>query len=321
MHSIKHLFTIIEKEINNLEYSKNPKSLYEPISYIMTLGGKRMRSILLLLSNQIFSDNINTAIKPALGIEVFHNFTLIHDDIMDNAPLRRGKETIHEKWDQNTAILSGDTMLIQSYLLMLQSPDLYLKKVLSLFSETAIKVCEGQQYDMDFENDEEVSILDYINMIENKTAVLLASSLKIGAIIGGANEKDAQSLYEFGKNIGIAFQIKDDLLDAYGDPNKFGKKIGGDIDENKKTILFLQALSSSNYSDRKILLDLYNPTVHSKNKKSAVMSIFDKYDIYEQTNNQVLAFHKLALEHLESVKKKNKEPLYDFANQLLKREV
>ena len=321
MLSVKDLYSIIENEIHALKVSKSPKNLYEPISYIMQIGGKRIRAILLLLSNQIFSKDMNLALKPAIGIELFHNFTLIHDDIMDNAPLRRGVLTIHEKWDNNTAILSGDTMMIQAYQLMLNIPDKYLGKVLNLFSDTAVRVCEGQQFDMDFENSNQITLHDYINMIEKKTAILLAASLKIGAIIGGAGSDDANYLYEFGRNIGIAFQIKDDLLDAYGDPKKFGKKIGGDIDANKKTFLFLKVLEICSDIDEAMLLKLFNSEENIKNKKNQVMDLYDKYEMFEVSNNQIIIYHDIAIENLDHVSGRNKQPLYEFANQLLKREV
>lgn len=321
MLNIKELYAVVEDEIGSLQLSKSPKNLYDPISYIMNIGGKRMRAILLLLSNQIFSKDLTLALKPAIGIEVFHNFTLIHDDIMDNAPLRRGMQTIHEKWDNNTAILSGDTMMIQAYQLILKTPDKYLHEVLSLFSDTAVSVCEGQQFDMDFEITNNVTLQDYISMIEKKTAILLATSLKIGAIIGGASHVDANNLYEFGRNIGIAFQIKDDLLDAYGDPEKFGKKIGGDIDSNKKTFLFLKVLESCSEIDREKILKLFETNENTSLKKKHVMDLYDKYDAYEVSNTQILYYHDLAIKHLNNIIGENKEPLYEFANQLLKREV
>ena len=321
MLNIEELYCIVEDEINSLKISKSPKNLYDPISYIMNIGGKRMRAILLLLSNQIFSKDLNLALKPAIGIEVFHNFTLIHDDIMDNAPLRRGVSTIHEKWDANTAILSGDTMMIQSYQLMLNTPEKYLSEVLNLFSDTAVSVCEGQQFDMDFEDVQQVTLQAYLDMIEQKTAILLATSLKIGAIIGGSSKEDANDMYEFGRNIGIAFQIKDDLLDAYGDPKKFGKKIGGDIDANKKTFLFLKALELCSTTDKEKILKLFDSKANLKNKKNQVMDLYDKYEVYEVSNTKILYYHDLAIKHLNNVSGENKEPLYDFANQLLKREV
>ena len=252
---------------------------------------------------------------------MFHNFTLIHDDIMDNAPLRRGVSTIHEKWDANTAILSGDTMMIQSYQLMLNTPEKYLSEVLNLFSDTAVSVCEGQQFDMDFEDVQQVTLQEYLDMIEQKTAILLATSLKIGAIIGGSSKEDANDMYEFGRNIGIAFQIKDDLLDAYGDPKKFGKKIGGDIDANKKTFLFLKALELCSITDKEKILKLFDSKSNLKNKKNQVMDLYDKYEVYEVSNTKILYYHDLAIKHLNNVSGENKEPLYDFANQLLKREV
>ena len=229
MKSIPELHDIIENELSLLNYPNYPANLYKPIKYVLNIGGKRMRPILMLLSHQLFSSNINKSIKSALAIEVFHNFTLLHDDIMDKAPLRRGVETVHEKWDVNTAILSGDTMLVQSYELLSEVEDSNLREVLEVFNKAAREVCEGQQWDMDFENREDVTISDYLKMIEYKTSVLLAAALKIGAINGGASKEEAENMYQFGVNMGVAFQLKDDLLDAFGNPENFGKQVGGDI--------------------------------------------------------------------------------------------
>ena len=235
MKSIQELSAVISNELGKIEYPKNPSLLYEPINYILGLGGKRMRPILVLMAHQLFDKNIEKAVSPALAIEVFHNFTLLHDDIMDKAPLRRGKQTVHEKWNDNVAILSGDTMLVQAYQLMAVVDKDIIKEVLAVFSKTAIEVCEGQQWDMDFETQSDVSIEDYLKMIEYKTAVLLGAALQIGGITAGASAQQQTHLYEFGRNMGIAFQLKDDLLDAFGSPETFGKQVGGDIMANKKT--------------------------------------------------------------------------------------
>ena len=237
MKTLQELQILIKKELNTINFPNKPKNLYDPIKYVLDIGGKRMRPILTLMAHQLFNSEIEKSVKAAVAIEVFHNFTLLHDDIMDEAPLRRGVKTVHEKWDKNSAILSGDTMLVQSYNLLMSVEDTYLREVLNTFNKAAKEVCEGQQLDMDFENREDVSILEYLKMIEYKTSVLLAASLKIGAINGGATIEEANHVYEFGKNMGIAFQLKDDLLDAYGDPGNFGKQIGGDIISNKKTYL------------------------------------------------------------------------------------
>ena len=237
MQNLEQLQLLIEQELREINYPNSPQQLYQPIEYVLGLGGKRMRPILVLMAHQLFNDDLTKAISPALAIEVFHNFTLLHDDIMDNAHLRRGKKTVHEKWNSNVAILSGDVMMIQTYQLMLNVDSDILKDVLEVFSKAATEVCEGQQWDMDFETQSDVNISDYLKMIEYKTAVLLAVALQIGGITAGASLKEQNHLYEFGRNMGIAFQLKDDLLDAFGNPENFGKQVGGDIMKNKKTYL------------------------------------------------------------------------------------
>src|ERR1700743_795645 len=242
MKQLHELQDIISDAVNKLNFLAYPAKLYEPISYILSLGGKRMRPALLLMACDLFGGDIEAAISPALAIEVFHNFTLMHDDIIDNAPLRRGHVTVHERWNQNVGILSGDVMLIQGYKLMMQVKEHLLRPILDIFNNTAVGVCEGQQLDMEFEDRDRVSIGEYINMIRLKTAVVLGGALKIGALIGGAEIKDADLLSSFGEQLGIAFQLQDDILDVYGDPEKFGKQVGGDIISNKKTYLLIKAL-------------------------------------------------------------------------------
>ena len=232
----------ISTEIDQLNWNKEPRELYEPIDYVLSMGGKRIRPALTLMASNLYQDDVQSAINTALGIEVFHNFTLLHDDIMDRADVRRGRPTVHKKWNDNTAILSGDVMQIAAYQLIAKTPAHCLKQVLDLFSQTAAEICEGQQYDVVFENCDIVKADEYLEMIRLKTAVLLGCALKCGALIGGAGEEDAQNLYDFGINIGLAFQLKDDLLDVYGDEATFGKKIGGDILCNKKTYLLIHAL-------------------------------------------------------------------------------
>ena len=286
MKSIKELQQIIEKELAGISYPENPADLYAPINYVLDLGGKRMRPILLLLAHQIFNQNLNTAIKPALGIEIFHNFTLLHDDIMDDAPLRRGRQSVHEKWSPNVAILSGDTMLVQAYQLMSEAPSEVLKKSLDVFSKTAIEVCEGQQWDMDFEERDDVTIAEYLKMIEYKTAVLLAGALKIGALTGGANEEQAQHLYDFGRNMGIAFQLKDDLLDVFGDQEKFGKQEGGDILSNKKTYLYLQSLAIAEGKQKEELEYWFaSKEYEGKQKIKAVKALYESLEIKKITTD------------------------------------
>lgn len=232
---------------------REPKNLYEPIAYILNLGGKRLRPVLTLMTADCFDGDTNQALDAALAVEVFHNFSLIHDDIMDAAPLRRGHQTVHEKWDLNTGILSGDAMLIMAYQLFENYQPETFQKLAKLFSKTALEVCEGQQYDIDFEMRSDVSIPEYLKMIEYKTAVLVGAAMKMGAIIANASTEDQNRCYEFGKNLGIAFQLQDDYLDAFGNPETFGKQVGGDIIENKKTYLYLKALEFSSESDQQKL--------------------------------------------------------------------
>ena len=255
----------------------NPKNLYEPVSYILGLKGKRIRPILTLLTCDIFNDNHKSALDAALAVEVFHNFSLVHDDIMDEAPIRRGNQTVHKKWDLSTAILSGDVMLILAYQLFENYSGNTFVSLAELFSKTAIEVCEGQQMDIDFSKKVDVSAEEYLKMIEYKTAVLIGASMKMGAIVAGASEKDQNNIYEFGKNLGLAFQIQDDYLDTYGEEEKFGKKIGGDILENKKTLLFIRAKQLLNPSDSKNLTRLYSSKfTDDLNKISEVRRLFEK---------------------------------------------
>ena len=242
MLSFKEIQEKIEREIGQLEFDCPPKSLYEPITYILSLGGKRIRPALVLMAYNLYREDVEKAIRPAIGLEVFHNFTLLHDDLMDQADKRRNKPTVHKVWSANTAILSGDAMLIAAYQLIGETAPEHLKEVLDLFTRTALEICGGQQYDMEFESRMDVSEEEYLDMIRLKTAVLLACSLKTGAILGGASREDAENLYRFGINIGLAFQLQDDLLDVYGDTKTFGKNIGGDILCNKKTFLLINAL-------------------------------------------------------------------------------
>ena len=318
MKSIPELHDIIEKELSLLSYPNHPANLYQPIKYVLNIGGKRMRPILMLLSHQLFSSNINKSVKSALAIEVFHNFTLLHDDIMDKAPLRRGVETVHEKWDVNTAILSGDTMLVQSYELLSEVEDSNLREVLEVFNKAAREVCEGQQWDMDFENREDVTISDYLKMIEYKTSVLLAAALKIGAINGGASKEEAENMYQFGVNMGIAFQLKDDLLDAFGNPENFGKQVGGDILSKKKTYLYLKALENSNDLKKQFLLSYFS-SENKENNVEKVKNIFSELEIPKQTLSLMSEYYNKAMIHLDAIKSNNKAPLILFSNQLKER--
>lgn len=253
MYTSTDLEAKINSAINKLDYEKEPQTLFNPIVYTLSLGGKRLRPILAYMGTNLFTDNIDITTPSAVAIEIFHNFSLLHDDLMDNASIRRGEPAVHKKWNANTAVLSGDAMLIDAYNYITKVPEEVLSSILEIFTITAMEVCKGQQYDIDFETCLNVKESEYLEMIRLKTAVLLAASLKIGAILGGADEEDADRLYNFGINIGLAFQLKDDLLDVYGDPDNFGKEIGGDILSNKKTFLLIKALEKSDKKNNAIL--------------------------------------------------------------------
>ena len=319
MQNLEQLQLLIEQELAKINYPNSPKQLYQPIDYVMGLGGKRMRPILLLMAYQLFNDDLTKAISPALAIEVFHNFTLLHDDIMDRAPLRRGKQTVHEKWNNNVAILSGDTMLVQAYQLMCNVDKDVLKEILDAFNKAAIQVCEGQQWDMDFETQNDVSLSDYIKMIEYKTAILLAAALQIGGIAAGASKENQNNLYHFGLNMGIAFQLKDDLLDAFGNPENFGKQVGGDIMANKKTFLYLKALALANKNQHADLVNYFSNTEVNKDKVEDVKSIFSALDIHSVTSDLIKDYHIQAMQHLNAINSENKEPLLEFSAMLLDR--
>lgn len=298
----------------------NPSELYEPINYALNLGGKRIRPILVLLSNELFGGKSSDAMNAALAIEVFHNFTLLHDDIMDNAPLRRGKATVHEFWNSNIAILSGDTMFVQSYQLMASVKSDRLAELLSLFSKTAIEVCEGQQHDMNFEQLKSVSIDEYIQMITLKTAVLLAASLEIGAIIANASPQDAQYMYDYGKNIGVAFQLQDDILDVYAQQADFGKQVAGDIVSNKKTILMLKAFEQANEQQKVSLSELLNET-NPHTKIQGVMKVYEDLQVKSKAEEIMNAYFQKADDILDktSLKLESKEILRAFSNALKNR--
>lgn len=301
--------------------AKDPKNLYEPINYILQLGGKRLRPVLTLLTADLFNGNYQDALEAALAIEVFHNFTLIHDDIMDDAPLRRGKETVHEKWDVNTGILSGDAMLINSYQFFEAYNGEAFKQLVTLFSKTAVEVCEGQQYDVDFETRNDVTIEEYIKMIMYKTSVLVAAAMKMGAIIAGASTEDQDNIYEFGKYLGIAFQLQDDYLDAFGNPETFGKQVGGDIIENKKTYLYLKALENGNQTE---LTSLFNSSdVDADQKVEKVKQIFVNTGADEETKKAIASYTKKAFDILEklNVSEDKKQILKDFGMSLMNRTV
>ena len=319
MRDLTELSDILEKEIGNLSYPRTPKLLYDPIQYILGLKGKRMRPLLVLMAHQLFDRNIDLAISPAIAIEIFHNFTLLHDDIMDNAPLRRGHPTVHKKWSNNLAILSGDVMMIQAYKLLAKVQTSNLKDVLDVFNKSAIQVCEGQQWDMSFEIQENVSLVEYIKMIEYKTAVLIGCSLQIGAITAGASKEQQNHLYEFGINMGLAFQLKDDLLDIFGNPKDFGKQVGGDILANKKTFLYLKALQLADHSVKSELTAYYTSNDDSDMKINGVKAIFDSLNLQKHTIDMMKAYYTKAMKHLDSINSVNKEPLVLFSNKLMER--
>jgi len=314
---------LVEQGIRELKFPEKPKELYEPMHYLLSLGGKRMRPVLLLMGHELFGGKSSDVLPQAIAIELFHNFSLIHDDIMDQAPLRRGKPTVHAKWNSNVGILSGDGMLVIAYQLLSQCKPEKLPEVISIFSKTAIEVCEGQQFDMEFETRDDVSIDEYIEMIALKTSVLLGGALKIGAILADASEENAEHLYEFGKNLGIAFQLQDDLLDAFGDPEKFGKKVGGDIAANKKTFLMLSALHSENREKSDELRQLIRSNHLPEDLKiKEVLSIYEDLSIQEKTRKEMDKFYSNAITHLNAIKgdEKMKHLLKALSDSLMVRE-
>ena len=310
--------------LKNYETIKDPKNLYEPINYILGLGGKRLRPVLTLMATDIFNGDYKKALNAALSIEVFHNFSLVHDDIMDDAPLRRGQETVHEKWDINTRILSGDAMLIMAYQLFENYESDTFRSLAKLFSKTAIEVCEGQQYDVDFETRNDVTISEYLKMIEYKTAVLVGAAMKMGAIVAGASNEDQINIYKFGRNLGIAFQLQDDYLDAFGDPKTFGKQVGGDIIENKKTYLYLKALEFSNEADKKRLEELFSiDPISVEVKVDIVKKLFLESGSADATKQAIKDYTNKAFSGLEAlnISDDKKALLKTFGTNLMNRTV
>ncbi|MFH0759410.1 MAG: polyprenyl synthetase family protein [Bacteroidota bacterium] len=322
MYTLLEARNLIEKHIQTYSLPDSPEELYAPVRYILSLGGKRIRPALVLLACDLFSDGVESALVPAIAIEIFHNFTLLHDDIMDRSEMRRGHPTVHVKYSENVAILSGDVMSILASRLMNQSPGVVLHKVQDIFTRTAMEVCEGQQYDMNFEGLLTVTEDEYLKMIELKTAVLIAASLKIGAILGGASEKDADDLYEFGRNLGMAFQLQDDLLDTYGEQDVIGKRLGTDIVDNKKTYLMIQALGQASTDQKEELKGwLTSKDFNCDEKISAVISIFDALKIKEITETCIRDFYTRALSNLDHLNRpdERKTELYNFASFLMNR--
>jgi geranylgeranyl diphosphate synthase type II len=316
----------IEDALKGRTYGAHPKELYAPIEYIMSLGGKRMRPVLVLMACDFFGGEVSKALHPSIAIELFHNFTLVHDDIMDKAPLRRGKQTVHEKWNDNIAILSGDAMMVRAYQELCRSEAALLPALLEIFSDTAAKVCEGQQLDMNYESQPKISIPNYIKMIELKTAVLLGGALKMGAIIGNASEEDAQGLYDFGKHIGIAFQLQDDILDVYADAEKFGKQKGGDIIANKKTYLLLKAMemaATNRYLKEELEQWIAAPHFDPKEKVEAVTNIYNFLNVKELARAEMKKQYAAAMVCLKSISvpEEKKNSMIAFADSLMVREV
>ena len=309
--------------LNKTIQVKEPKNLYEPIHYILQIGGKRLRPILTLVGNHYFNGFYKDALPAALALEVFHNFTLVHDDIMDEAPMRRGKTTVHKKWNLNRGILSGDAMMLMTNQLMEHYGPVKFKNLMVLFNQTAIEVCEDQQYDVDFETRNDVSISQYIKMITYKTAVLVACSLKMGAIIADASKQDTDKIYNYGLNLGIAFQLQDDYLDTFGDTISFGKLIGGDILENKKTFLYLKLLESVNNEDKKTLLNWFNTTKKSDDKVAEITLMYLKYDIPKMVHQEIEKYTQLSYKSLKNTSMSNegKQFFMDLGNDLLNRKV
>ena len=320
--------SIFQEEFFSYKASQNlnrePENLYKPITYILSLGGKKIRPVLTLMAASLFSKEYKKALPAAYAVEMFHNFTLVHDDIMDDAPLRRGQETVHEKWDINTGILSGDAMLILAYQYFENySADIF-QKLAKLFSKTALEVCDGQQLDVDFETRNDVTIEEYIKMISLKTSVLIGAALEMGAIVAKADEKDAKNLYDFGLNLGIAFQLQDDYLDTFGNPETFGKQVGGDIIENKKTFLYLKALEVAEKSDQAILTTLFSQKQkENEHKIETVKQLFLKNNIPEHIKSLINSYTNKAFQVLESMQitEAAKKGLIDFGKGLMTRNV
>jgi geranylgeranyl diphosphate synthase type II len=320
MHSFESLSQQFSEKFSKDHFPSRPPTLYDPNRYFLELGGKRIRPVLCLMGNELFDDINPDAWDVATAIELFHNFTLIHDDIMDKAPLRRGMQTVHEKYGESTALLAGDVMLVVAYEYLNKVSPTHSKKINQIFNKTAKEVCEGQQLDMDFEKHNGIGMDDYLNMISLKTSVLLAASLQMGAILGGAMDRNQQLIYAFGKKLGLAFQVQDDYLDAFGDPGKFGKQVGGDIKSNKKTFLLIHAMEAATPSQKQELEQLM--LSDNENKVEAVLSIFRQCKVDEWARQLKSMYSKEAFQHLDdiAVVSKRKEPLKELAHLLIERE-
>ena len=323
MFTASELLDMVRAHIAELQFTRTPKGLYDPVTYVLSLGGKRIRPVLMLMAYNLFREDVKSILQPATGIEVYHNYTLLHDDLMDRADKRRGKPTVHKVWNDNVAILSGDAMLVLAYQFMAQCPSDKLKEVLDLFSLTALEICEGQQMDMEFEQRNDVSEAEYIEMIRLKTSVLLAASLKIGAVLGGASKGDADYLYDFGVNLGLAFQLKDDLLDVYGDSARFGKNIGGDILCNKKTYLVIKAFEHADKEQASQLDDWFNrKTFDPQQKIEAVTRLYNQIGVRDLCEAKIVEYSRRASESLRllDVPVENKRELEKLMEELMYRE-
>jgi geranylgeranyl diphosphate synthase type II len=324
MRTISEYQDLISRHFDSIKYQKEPNNLYEPIRYILSLGGKRLRPVLTLMATEVFDVDCQKALAAATAVEVFHNFSLIHDDIMDDAPLRRGNETVHEKWNINTGILSGDAMLILAYQYFEAYEPKIFQELAKLFSKTALEVCEGQQYDVDFETRDDVTIPEYLKMIEYKTAVLVAAAMKMGAIVAETTQENKNLIYDFGLNLGLAFQLQDDYLDAFGNPETFGKQVGGDIIENKKTYLYLKAMEFASANEKEQLLHLFSfQSSNNTDKIKSVKGIFNQTGASAATQKAIENYTFKALETLAKMNIGNdkKAILKAFAENLMSRNV
>ncbi len=324
MFTTNELLEKINRHISELKFTRQPEGLYEPVSYVLSLGGKRIRPLLMLMAYNLYKEDVEQIFSPATGIEVYHNYTLLHDDLMDKAEMRRGKFTVHKVWNENAAILSGDAMLVLAYQFMAACPSASLKEVLDLFSMTALEICEGQQMDMEFESRKDVSEAEYLEMIRLKTSVLLACSLKIGAVLAGASQEDADRLYDFGINLGVAFQLKDDLLDVYGNPEVFGKNIGGDILCNKKTYLLIKAFERADEQQRRALSFWIDADTYVPEKKiTAVTALYDEIGVKNLCESlmEEYTFRARAALLSVAVSDERKQALKELMEQLMFREV
>lgn len=323
MINADQILKLVNDYLVQLPYDRRPASLYEPIRYVLSMGGKRIRPVLMLLSYNLFKEDPETILMPACALETYHNYTLLHDDLMDNADLRRGHETVHKKWNANTAILSGDSMLVLAYQRMQQCSSDKMAEVLALFTETALEIGEGQEYDMAFEHRDDVSEEEYIEMIRLKTSVLLACALKIGAILAGASKEDADNLYRFGEQIGLAFQLQDDFLDVYGDTRVFGKAIGGDITSNKKTFMLINALNHANEEQRRQLESWIGATEFDRDEKvAAVTRLYNEIGIDRKAQDKIAYYFEQSRKYLQavSVDESRKAELAAYAQRMMNRQ-